>query len=263
MPMKQIVTLLGASAFMLGILSSGAEAKKVYYEIDGKQYSYSTNNHAQTAEARKRIQAAKAAEAAKAKAAAEKSSNFLLVAFGSKAQREAAEAEEKLKQALAGSEDQTVEPAKRFSDRRIEKDSRRGARTGAYIREASADKESQQTASLVQERIRPPKPSIETPSAAIAEPLVMQGQAKKVRSVSFDVESGIKTTIMIDGSVEEEPFDSSVLSQLASEHGTGNSLMAFVKQLRKASPGSPDEATGSIIPTKADRPELVEVGLTH
>jgi hypothetical protein len=81
---------------------------------------------------------------------------------------------------------------------------------------------------------------------AIAEPLSQEDRARKVKTISFDVQSGIKTTVMLDGAVEEEPFDSSVLAQLAPEQGRANSLTAFVKQLRQASPDAPEEAMGSI-----------------
>jgi len=68
---------------------------------------------------------------------------------------------------------------------------------------------------------------------------------RMVKSVTFDVEAGIKTTIMKDGSIEEEPFDSGMLSSLLSEHGSTNSLSAFVERLRKT---SLPETTGSIAP---------------
>ena len=239
--MKKIMTLLGASAVMFGTLGSAAEARKVYYEINGKRYSYSTNNRAQTAEARKRIEAAKAAEAAKAKADTEKASNPLSAAFGSQSQREAALAQARLQQVLSERGQSTTDS----SSSRVRQADRRSRRTAAYVKEASAAGGIQRAAALTQEQPRPEKPAIAA-IPAIAEPVTIHNLTKKVRSVSFDVESGIKTTIMVDGSIEEEPFDSSVLSQLAPEHGDGNSLMAFVKQLRKASPASPEEATGSI-----------------
>src|ERR671917_206509 len=100
--MNKTLILLGASIITQGMMFSVAEARLVRYEINGKQYSYSTNNRAQTAEARKRIAAAKAVEAAKAKAEAEKAKNPLAAAFGSTTQKEAKEAEGRLQQILSG-----------------------------------------------------------------------------------------------------------------------------------------------------------------
>ena len=57
--MNKTFLLLASSAILVGVASHKAEARKVSYEIDGKRYSYSTNNIAQTAEARARIEAAR------------------------------------------------------------------------------------------------------------------------------------------------------------------------------------------------------------
>lgn len=253
--MKKFVTLLGASTLLLGVLSTGAEAKKVYYEINGKRYSYSTKNRAQTLEAQKRIQAAKALEAAKAKAEAEKAKNPLAAAFG-KTRWEVAEAEEKLKQVMSGKES-AVEISRSTYVSQPASAPQTEPRTKSKsdeAKETGSTRTKQQTAALVQKPAQPARPMVATPPA-VAEPLTAHQLAKKVRSVSFDVESGIKTTIMIDGTIEEEPFDSSVLSQLAPEHVDGNSLMAFVKQLRKV---PAEEATGSIAP-RPGQPEFAQV----
>jgi hypothetical protein len=234
--MNKSAILLGASAVLFGVLTSGAEARKVTYEINGKRYSYSTNNIAQTKQARERIAAAKAAEAAKSKAEAERANNPLTATFGSQAQKEAKEAEDKLLQVLSGKariEDAALPSVERHADRRTK---RQDSRT----RMASAVP------------IAVPPMGIKEPmgsqslsamaAPAIAQPLDTQHRAR-IKSVSFDVETGIKTTIKIDGTVEEEPFDSSVLSHLAPEKGKANSLTAFVNQLRKI---LPEETTGSI-----------------
>jgi hypothetical protein len=79
-----------------------------------------------------------------------------------------------------------------------------------------------------------------------ADSLGSQNTSKTMlKAVVFDVGSGIKTTIMIDGSIHEELFDSSVLSKLTPEHGAMDSLSGFVNQLRKS---SSEETTGSISP---------------
>src|SRR3954471_24689188 len=59
------------------------------------------------------------------------------------------------------------------------------------------------------------------------------GQKPAIKSVSFDLNSGIKTIRMMDGTVHEEPIDSSAMSKLGSEPA-GASLTSFVDQVRKA-----------------------------
>jgi hypothetical protein len=235
--MNKMFLLLASSAILVGVASHRAEARKVSYEIDGKRYSYSTNNIAQTAEAKARIEAARAAEAARAKAAAEKSENPLATVFGSQAQKEAIEAQSKLEDVLVnGSSTETPQALpERRSVRRGK--TTKDAKTAAPQRMASA-----------QEPSRPEKTPVMTTPLAVAEPLNQQERTKKVKTISFDVQSGIKTTVMIDGAVEEEPFDSSVLAQLAPNQGESHSLMAFVKRLRPALQPRSEEATGSIQP---------------
>lgn len=233
--MNKTAILLGVSAIAFGVLTSGAEARKVTYEINGKKYSYSTNNIAQTKQARERMAAAKAAEAARAKAEAERTGNPLTAAFGSQAQKEAKEAEDRLQQVLSGKA--KLAEAALPAERRAEP---RSKRQDSGPRMASAGPLPVSPAAI-KEPVRPqPIPMMAAP--AIAQPLDTQHRAK-IKSVSFDVETGIKTTIKIDGTVEEEPFDSSMLTHLAPEQEKANSLTAFVNQLRKI---LPDETTGSI-----------------
>ncbi|WP_134497910.1 hypothetical protein [Microvirga pakistanensis] len=226
-----------------GTMSTGAEARLVRYEINGKQYSYSTNNRAQTAEAKRRIAAAKAAEAAKAKAAAEKAKNPLAAAFGSATQKEATEAEQRLKQLLSGpTEYMAVSQPTR--DRAGNVDKRPQDRSS---RQASVAKPAQRpmvVREVAEARQGPPPVT----SLAIAEPLDPQRRTK-VKSVSFDIETGIKTTVMVDGAIEEEPFDSSALAFLAPGPERTNSLTAFVNRLRKI---VPEDVTGSIITSVAE-----------
>lgn len=237
--MNRTFLLLASSGILIGMASHGAEAKKVTYEIDGKRYSYSTNNRAQTAEARARIEAARVAEAARARAAAEKGQNPLAAVFGSQAQRDAVEAQNRLQHVLLNG-GSTTEAPKVFPERRS---ARRGKST-SEVRTVAAPP---RTASAQE-----PSPALNTPAAmappAIAEPLIQGDRARKVKTISFDVQSGIKTTVMMDGAVEEEPFDSSVLAQLAPVQGDASSLTAFVKRLRDGAQAQPEEATGSIQP---------------
>jgi len=56
-----------------------------------------------------------------------------------------------------------------------------------------------------------------------------------VKSVSFDLSSGIKTVQMTDGSVHKESIDSGTVSKLSAEP-PGASLTGFVDQVRKPKP---------------------------
>ncbi len=249
--MRKTFTLLGASVVVFGFMNGASEARLVRYEINGKQYSYSTNNIAQTAEAKKRIAAAKAAEAAKSKADAEKSKNPLAAAFGSKAQKEAEETEKQLQQILADKTpaDEAEKPAVKFSSERNVK-----------IADKISDKTPEKPARQIIVTKPPPKAvapilaqAVATPRIVpvVAEPLNTEAAAK-LKSITFNVESGIRTIIKVDGTIEEEPFDSRVLSYLMPELENANSLVAFVKQLRRL---SQEEATGSIRTSVAE-PEL-------
>ncbi|MCG7392699.1 hypothetical protein MHY87_07260 [Microvirga sp. ACRRW] len=237
--MNRTKILLGTAVVILAAVSSGAEARKVYYEINGKRYSYSTNNRAETVQAKKRIAAAKAADAAKAKADAEKSKYPLVAVFTSMTQREAKEAQEKLKQ-LLNERAASIEPQEKSTDRRtVVRDKQEQDRKAPRAPEPMTVIVPQQTAAIPQ-ATPPVSPALLVPPPPVAEP-ISASHPTKVRSISFDVETGIKTTIMVDGMIEEEPFDSSVLSHLAPDQGQANSLVAFVNKLRKAT-----ETTGSI-----------------
>lgn len=242
--MRKTFTLLGASVVIFGIMNSAGEARLVRYEINGKQYSYSTNNIAQTAEAKKRIAAAKAAEAAKAKAVAEKSKFPLTAAFGSQAQKDAEETEKQLQQILAGKSpaDETEEPFVKVSSNRD------GKAQDKPSRQATASKPPQKAVAPIRSQAM----SLPRVVPVVAEPLDAAA-ATKLKSITFNVESGIRTIIKVDGTIEEEPFDSRVLSYLIPELENANSLVAFVRQLRQL---SQEEATGSIRTSVAE-PELV------
>ncbi|EIM24514.1 hypothetical protein [Microvirga lotononidis] len=243
--MNKTLILLGASIVTFGTISSGAEARLVRYEINGKHYSYSTNNRAQMAEAKKRIAAAKAAETAKAKAEAERAKNPLVMAFGSTTQKEATEAHERLEKILSGPTEYMAvsQPARNAGDPDRKVQEKQPA-------QASAAKPPQQPIAIVRTPAKPILASASTAVASlvIAEPVDPQRRTK-VKSVSFDVQSGIKTTIMIDGTIEEEPFDSSALTFLAPEPEKVSSLTAFVNQLRKT---APEDTTGSIKTSAAE-----------
>jgi hypothetical protein len=241
--MNKALILLGASILTHGMMSNGAEARLVRYEINGKQYSYSTNNRAQTAEAKKRIAAAKAAEAAKAKAEAERTKNPLAAAFGSTTQKEAKEAEDRLQKILSGPTEymavsQPVRNRVGNSDKKPEDTQPRQVAT----------KPPQKPIAVIRTPARPVLAAAATGALVIAEPVDPQPQVK-VKSVSFDMQTGIKTTIMINGEIEEEPFDSGAVAFLAPEPKKSHSLTAFVNQLRKM---VPEEMTGSIRTSEAE-----------
>lgn len=234
MPMFKGLKVVVPSAVVLGVFTSIANAEIRSYEIDGKQYFYSTNNRAQTLEAKRRM------DEAKQKAEAQNGKNFLSTIF--RGNTEAQPTAEKSQQA--------AEPRRR--ERRVSRDERRNARDErpakarpALVKQASADGAS---APLVQMSEATPSPLTTAVAPAVAEPQVLFHKSKKVKLVSFDVESGIKTTVMVDGSTEEEPFDSSMLRNLAPEQSDTNSLTAFVNQLRRLPAALPEEATGSIAP---------------
>ena len=81
----------------------------------------------------------------------------------------------------------------------------------------------------------PPTPRAATSGSSPASESVSpaNGQNPAIKSVSFDLSSGIKTIRMTDGTVHEEPIDSSAMSKLGSEPA-GASLTSFVDQVRKA-----------------------------
>ena len=98
--MRKSFIPFGVACLGLCVSGPGVEAKLVRYEVNGQQYSYSTNNRQQTREARERIAAAKAAESAQARAEAEAAANPLVRLFGSQTQRQAAEAQMRVQQTL-------------------------------------------------------------------------------------------------------------------------------------------------------------------
>lgn len=196
--MRSGILLAGALGFALVGPTGPAEAKKVYYEINGQRYSYSTNNIAETEQARERIAAANAAAAAKARAEAELASNPLARVFGSRAQTEAQEAEARVRQLIS------AQPRERPKARSEAKSEPKPART--LVRPAAPSPK--QVAARSKQRPVEPKPAAISSTASAA-------RADGVRSVSYDYESGIKTIMMKDGSVHEELFDASALAQTA------------------------------------------------
>jgi hypothetical protein len=258
MTMNKALKIIAVTTVVLGATIAGAEARKVSYEINGQRFTYDTNNPDQVEAARKRIDAANAADAAKAKADAERAANPLVATFGSQLQREAAQAKARLDQVLA-EQAQTDAALKR---QRAAREEQRRKRTEEETAQAAPAEEATETTAAEQAPAAPapdPVPAAATPAPAapapvpIAEPIVQnQGSQAAIKSVSFDFASGIRTTIMSDGSIHEEPFDSSTLAKLEAAPGSTGSLNAFVNQLRRA---VSVETTGSTVSNAAPSPE--------
>ena len=98
--MRKSLGFFAAGGLASLAMLSGAQAKMVRYKINGQRYSYDTNNRQQVEDARWRIAAANAAYAAWVKAEAERASNPLATLLGSPTQREAADAQARLKQVM-------------------------------------------------------------------------------------------------------------------------------------------------------------------
>jgi hypothetical protein len=212
----------GGLAF-LAILG-GAQAKMVRYEINGQRYSYNTNDRQQVEEARRRLAAANAAYAARLKAEAERASNPLAAVLGSPTQREAAEARARLKQVIAGSSAAAPAPASEEPKAAAAERKRVAGETAprkeaipAFVPRAEPEhhpRKSDRVAARPQ-RSEPAR-TAEKPAApqrakvaAVPKKPVKEARSPAVQSVHFDPDTGIKTTVMTDGTVQEEPFEQS------------------------------------------------------
>jgi hypothetical protein len=235
--MKKTLRMIAASTLTLGVMIGAAEAKKISYEINGQRFTYDTNDSEQVASARKRIDAANAADAAKTKAEAERARNPLAAAFGSQAQQEAAQAQTRLQQVLT---EQAEADAALKRRRAVQAAKEERRKTEEQVAEpAQAEPEP-----LTSEAEQAPPPAAPRSQAAAEPAPAGETATPTIKSVSFDVGSGIKTTIMTDGAVHEEPFDSSTLAKLDADPEDADSLNAFVNQLRKA---VSVETTGSTV----------------
>ena len=65
----------------------------------------------------------------------------------------------------------------------------------------------------------------------------LQGvQKPSLKSITFDLSSGIKSVQMTDGTVHEEPLDSSIVAKLGQLEPAAGSLNAFLEQVRGTRP---------------------------
>jgi hypothetical protein len=206
--MGKSILCFAASAFALAAMVGTAQAKMVHYEINGQRYSYSTNNRQQTEEARRHISAANAVEAARAKAEAERRSNPLVGILGSQTQREAAAAQERLKQILAAP---TATAAAKPAETQAERTEPAAERKRASAERRAERRKVAARPERVETRVeRPSARTARSTPAAIAPAAIARREvpaAPTVQSVHFDPDSGIKTVHMSDGTVHEEPFE--------------------------------------------------------
>ena len=201
---------------LASLVIGGAQAKMVRYEINGQRYSYNTNNREQVEEARRRIAAANAAYAAWLKAQAERASNPLARVLGSPTQREAAEAQARLRHVLsssppagpaAGSETGRLATAAERTRVAREPIPRKEAIPGFVPRAEPEHPGKPKVAARPKPSalaVTAEKPSTPTSAKVAARPKARQSA---VQSIHFDPDTGIKTTLMTDGTVHEEPFE--------------------------------------------------------
>jgi hypothetical protein len=205
-----------ASLVMLG----GAQAKMVRYEINGQRYSYNTNNREQVEEARRRIAAANAAYAAWLKADAERASNPLARVLGSPTQREATAAQARLRHVLssslpagpaAGSETGRLATAAERTRVAREPTPRKEAIPGFVPRAEPEHPGKPKVAARPKPSalaVTAEKPSTPKSAKVAARPKPAQETRESaIQSIHFDPDNGIKTTLMTDGTVHEEPFE--------------------------------------------------------
>jgi hypothetical protein len=209
----------GGLAFLA--MLGGAQAKMVRYEINGQRYSYNTNNRQQVEEARRRLGAANAAYAARLKAEAERASNPLAAVLGSPTQRETAEALARLRHVMsssppaepaAGSETGRRAAAAERTRVAREPTPRKEAIPG-FVPRAEPERPGKPHKVAARPKRSAPVETTEKPatpkSAKVAARPKPTAQTREpaVRSVHFDPDTGIKTTLMTDGTVHEESFE--------------------------------------------------------
>ena len=256
--MKKGSVFSGGLAVALWATLGTAEAKLVRYEINGQRYSYSTNNRQQVHEARQRIQATQQAAAVTAQADAARAANPLVRLFGSPTQTNAAQAQARAQQVLAQPSqviDVTGSVGSSHAERRhmqrearAEARQKRLSRTPQLLADETAGKAQpattrpdasgeRLTATDVKQKelaSLAPHATASTPGPA-PEPVGSRTEQKPaIKSVSFDLASGIKTVFMTDGTVHEEPIDSSTASKLSAEPA-GAGLTSFLDHVRKGS----------------------------
>ena len=247
--MNRAGCLVGAG-ILLGGMAGPVEARVVRYEIDGKVYAYETTDRQQVERARQRIGVAYAAYAAKVRADAELVSNPLLKVLGSRAQWEAAAAQARLQQVM--SQQEPPPPAASPVTTRPSAKPQPTPKVGrADNRRPLPELKTEPNRATAREGTRsivsagPYEPKAAGGQSIVA-PLISDatlGSAPKsislpgahrpaLKSVTLDLSSGIKTLQMTDGTIHEEPLESSTVSKLGSVEPAAESLTSFVEQVR-------------------------------
>src|SRR5215207_5933078 len=223
--MRKSLAFFAAGGLASSALLGAAQAKMVRYEINGQRYSYHTNNRQQVEEARRRIAAANAADAARVKAEAERASNPLATVLGTPTQREAAEALARLKQVMSSSPSAEPAACSETRGRAAAAERTRLAREPTPRNEAlPGDDPSKPNQAAARPKPSAPAETAEKRAAPQSADVGARPKAAKkssepaVQSVHFDPDTGIKTTFMTDGAVQEEPFE---LSAAASSRQGG------------------------------------------
>ena len=236
----------GVVAFAICVAAAGsAQAKLIRYEIDGKRYSYSTNNIQQTREARRRIEAANAAAAASTRAEAERAANPLARIFGSRAQREAIEARSRLQQTVSPAaapqdeaEFETTSSVRRgrAEARRSNKGVQARAERRRALREARLERRALREARVERRR----KLADRAQSRASLSVATNRGELRKEAPRSLEVrnqaEPAPKSPAIEKIHLGGDQPSKSILPQSGPAEPAGNSLMDFVNQVRKALP---------------------------
>jgi len=233
---------------LASLVIGGAQAKMVRYEINGQRYSYNTNNREQVEEARRRLAAANAAYAAWLKAEAERASNPLARVLGSPTLREAAEAQAGLRHVLSSSPPAGPAAGSETGRRAAAAERTRLAREPTPRKEAipvfvpRTEPEHPGKPHKVAAR---PKPSAlavtaenaSTPTSAkvAARPKARQSA---VQSIHFDPDTGIKTTLMTDGTVHEEPFEPPAAANSTQGGPTTDDVTSGLHKPGKAEPNN-------------------------
>ena len=244
----------GVVAFAICVAAGSAQAKLIRYEIDGKRYSYSTNNIQQTREARQRIEAANAAAAARARAEAERAANPLARIFGSPAQRQAAEARSRLDQAVSSAAAPQDDPEfeSTSSVRRGRAESRRSGK-GAQarverrraLREARAERRAALEARAERRALREVRAERKKLAADRAQRRAslnvanrgeLRNDAVRPLEARNRAEPAPRLPAVEKVSIAADTPSKSTPAQSGPIESAGNSLMDFVNQVRKALP---------------------------
>jgi hypothetical protein len=250
--------LVGA-ALVFAAMIGGAQARIVTVEVDGQRFVYDTVDRDQAEKVRQLMKATKAAEAAKAKADAELAGTPLAKLFGSSAQKDAEAAQARLQQ-IIGEAREAASPAPE-TDRKS-RHARRPVREGAHGRTrpaasvARATPEDARTSGPAAFAIdaRPeralPADAGSRPGPATPDVVANSGgtspeaRQSALKSVTFDLSSGIKTVQLADGTVHEEPLDSGTVAKLSAMEPAAESLTTFVARVRAIGPGAAGTPTG-------------------